>query len=246
MNQFFQHIQRFLILVSITTATQGAPVKTHLLNSPDSILLKVDEIRNPSADYEMRVLVKSGDNFQDEKSFSVFLSGNHKTLIKTIEPARDHGRNLLMLNEEMWAYVPNLKRTIRVGLSQRLSGQTANGDISRMRWSGDYSPTVESQNQFEWILLLKAKKKGLTYDQIRVWVEKKSYRPLRSLFLTVSGLPLKKATYRQYRTLVGRERPSQIEIQDATKSSDKSLIVIEKMNVRSFPEATFRQSSLSD
>ena len=68
-----------------------------------------------------------------------------------------------MLDENMWVFIPNLKRSVRVGLSQKLTGQAANGDISRMRWSGDYTPKLLKETKKSWLLHLQAKKKGLTH-----------------------------------------------------------------------------------
>ena len=41
-----------------------------------------------------------------------------------------------------------------------------------MRWAKDYSPTIEKETDKEWVLLLDAKKKGLTYEKIRAHIEK--------------------------------------------------------------------------
>ena len=107
----------------------------------------------------MKVTVLSGKQNEDRSEFDVSIQGNEKTLIKTLAPTRDRGRNLLMLQEEMWAFIPNLNRAVRVSLSQKLTGQTANGDISRMRWSGDYNPALESENEKEWVLFFHCKEK---------------------------------------------------------------------------------------
>ena len=45
--------------------------------------------------------------------------------------------------------MPSLKRAIRVSLSQKLMGEAANGDISRMRWYGDYNVKIEKQTNKE-------------------------------------------------------------------------------------------------
>ncbi|MBY0470710.1 outer membrane lipoprotein-sorting protein [bacterium] len=208
----------------------------------EEILAKVDNIRNPGSSFLMTVDVSSGGD--STSAFEVFVQGNNKTLVKTLEPPRDRGRNLLMLDEEMWAFVPNLKRSVRVSLSQKLTGQTANGDISRMRWKGDYEAVLESETPQQWILLLSAKKKGLTYDKVRAWVEKKSYRPLKAEFLTSSGKALKTAVYEEYKTMAGAIRPTQIRIQDAIRADDRSVITIQKMEVRTFPTSLFNQNSL--
>ncbi|NDD91825.1 outer membrane lipoprotein-sorting protein [bacterium] len=206
--------------------------------SAGEILKSVDEVRNPSESYQMRVRI--GDSL-----FEVKIDGNSKTLIKTLEPARDLGRDMLMLGEEMWAYIPNLKRSVRVSLSQKLTGQAANGDISRMRWAGDYLPRVSAETGQSWTLDLTALKKGLTYERIRVDVEKKTFHPIRAEFQTSSQKPLKRATFGKYRMVAGRMRPTELEIESAVNSNDRSVLQVETMEKKSFPSSLFNPQRFS-
>lgn len=208
------------------------------------ILKKADEIRNPGSSYFMKVEVKSSGSENEPSIYEVYLKGNSKTLVKALAPARDKGRNMLMIDEDMWAYVPNLKRAVRVSLSQKLSGQTANGDISRTRWSGDYTPKIEKTEDKHWILYLKADKKGLTYDRIRVWVAKKNFRPEKAEYLSLSDKVLKKVEYKGFKGIAGGERPTEIHIQDALNETEKSVITIQSMEVREHPDSLFNQNNL--
>lgn len=210
--------------------------------SADEIIKKADDIRNPGESYLMKVSVSSEGT--DTSVFEVSINGNDKTFIKTLEPARDSGRNMLMLDEEMWAYIPNLKRAVRISLSQKLTGQAANGDISRMRWSGDYDAKIEKETGKDWTIYLTAKKKGLTYDKIRTRIHKKTFRPIVADFLTPAGKPLKRATYSEYKKRLGKERPHLIRIQDAIRKDDVSEIRILDMQIKTFPASLFNQNSL--
>lgn len=213
---------------------------------PDAndILARADAVRNPADSYVMRAQITSSDNPSLPSLFEVAIQGNEKTLVKTLEPKRDRGRNLLMLGEEVWAYLPNLERTVRVSLAQRLSGQAANGDISRMRWSGDYTPRMEREDNAAWTLRLTAKRKGLTYDRLRVWVEKQTYRPLKAELLTDGGRPFKLAIYTHYRDLAGALRPTEIVLEDAEDPQQRSSIEILAMEQRDLPAALFHLRSL--
>ncbi|NBU20906.1 outer membrane lipoprotein-sorting protein, partial [bacterium] len=150
---------RFLLHLCYLFFLLYAPLTFGSTPSVDDILQKADEVRNPSQSYSMKVRVLRGEAKEFTSSFEVFIQGNQKTLIRTLEPNRDRGRNLLMLGEEMWAFIPNLNRSVRVSLSQKLTGEAANGDLSRMRWSGDYSAVIEKQGAEQWTLLLTARKK---------------------------------------------------------------------------------------
>lgn len=229
-----------LVLFSVFLGVQNAVAAD---NAAD-ILKKADEIRNPGNSYFMKVEVKSTGSENEPSVYEVYLKGNSKTLVKVLAPARDKGRNMLMIDEDMWAYVPNLKRAVRVSLNQKLSGQTANGDISRTRWTGDYTPTIQSSDDKYWVLYLKADKKGLTYDRIRVWVLKKGYRPDKAEYLSLNDKVLKKVEYKAFKGIAGGERPTEIHIQDALNESEKSVIAIQSMEVREHPESLFNQNNL--
>jgi outer membrane lipoprotein-sorting protein len=214
--------------------------------APATILKRADDVRNPADSYLLKVQVTSSDRPDDPSEFEVSLQGNTKTLIKTVKPAKDRGRNMLMLGEEMWAYLPNLKRSVRVGLNQKLVGQAANGDISRMRWSGDYDAQIESETEKEWTLLLTANKKGLTYDSVRAWIEKKTFRPVKAEYLSLSGKVLKKAKWGDYRELCGMVRPGEILIKDAVRPDDQSTIKALAMEVKEFDSSIFSPDGMAE
>lgn len=207
------------------------------------LLAEIDKYRNPSDAYQMQVKIVSS-NEKEESSFLVYLKGNNKTLIKVLGPKKMMGRNMLMIGENMWVYVPNIRRSVRVSLNQKLTGEAANGDISRMRWAGDYSHKIEKKDNKQWELFLEATKEGLTYSKIRVWIDANDKRPLKAEFLTLSGKIIKTATYEDYKKTLGMMRPAKIHIVDNLKKDQYSDIFIEKMENKNFPDAMFTEKSL--
>jgi outer membrane lipoprotein-sorting protein len=210
--------------------------------SAESILEKADEIRNPSSTYKMEVSVESTN--ESTFRFEINIGGKDSSLIRTLEPSREVGKNYLMLNENMWAYIPNIKRSIRVTLNQKLTGQAANGDISRMRWHGDYDAKIESENTGEWVLFLTAKKAGLTYDKIRVSIDKKTFRPVHGEYLTTQGKLLKKIQFVEYAAMAGAIRPIKMVLTNAQKEGDQSTLRILKMAESTFPSNFFTEGNL--
>lgn len=207
------------------------------------LLEEVDKYRNPSDSYLMQVKIISS-NEKEEASFLVYLKGNNKTLIKVLGPKKNLGRNMLMIGENMWVHVPNIRRSVRVSLNQKLTGEAANGDISRMRWAGDYTHKIEKKGAKEWELFLEANKSGLTYSKIKVWIDAKDKRPLKAEFLTLSGKTIKTATYEDYQQTLGMNRPRKIHIVDNLKKDQYSNILIEKMENKNFPDSMFSEKSL--
>jgi outer membrane lipoprotein-sorting protein len=203
--------------------------------NPAEWVKKADNIRNPADSFEMKIKVESPEN---TSVFQVYLKGQDKTLVVTKEPSRDKGRNMLMLDRDFQAYVPNLKRSMRLSLAQKLSGQVANGDISRTRWYGDYDVTKEKENAAEAQLLLKGKKDNLTYAWIRLWLKKPNFQPVRAEYLGLNGKTvLKRASFEGYKSIAGAVRPTTLKIEDTNKQS--STIEILEMNPKSYDDSFF-------
>jgi outer membrane lipoprotein-sorting protein len=210
--------------------------------SADEILKKADNVRNPLDSFKMNVEVVNDDN--EKTSFDVLTKGKDKTVIRTTFPAKDKGRNMLMLKEDMWLYLPNLNKSVRVGLNQKLTGQAANGDICRMRWHGDYKVKIEKSTPKEWVLFLEAERKGLTYDKIRLFVEKSNFRPKKAEYLNLSGQTLKNAIFSNYKTLVGEMRPTEIKISDVKSDASFSVVKIRQLEKATFQDSIFQQTNL--
>lgn len=214
--------------------------------TPDEIVEKADEVRHPSGSYFIKVEVTNTNKQERNHLFHVAIKDNKKTRIETIKPATSKGRNLLMIGDNMWAYVPSLGRAVRVGINQKISGEAVNSDISRMRWTGDYYAKIEKETGSEWQILLTSKKRGLTYDKIRLWIEKFSFNPSRAEYLTIGEKVLKNVTFKDYRYLAQKVRPGKIIIQDAVRKNDQSVIKILKMEKREFPEVLFNKDHIGE
>ncbi|MCX6129454.1 MAG: outer membrane lipoprotein-sorting protein, partial [Proteobacteria bacterium] len=197
----FMHLMISGLIILSTTLLEAAP-------SAEDILKASDDVRNPAAAFLMLVDVKDQDGANS--SFEVKTLGQNKTLIKTLSAAHSKTSALLMIDQDMWAYIPSLKRAVRVSLQQKLSGQAANGDIARMRLAGDYDVRIESEDGLNWILFLSANKKGLTYDRIRLWVSKNGFRPQKAEYLSLNSEALKTASFENYGLIAGSQRPQTI------------------------------------
>lgn len=228
--------------VATATSTAASAGLSPAQLSATEILARADEIRSPSGSYQMQVEVESSDG--SKSSFQVDISGKDATLIKSQAPAREVGKNFLMIGQDMWAYLPNIRRSIRVALNQKLSGQAVNGDISRMRWRDDYEPTLEKDEADAWILLLRSISTGTTYEGVRVWIAKDSFRPIKGEFLTKSGRILKRVQYAEYRDIGGGLRPTVVRIENADKADEFSVLRIISMREKEFSSSHFTQSAL--
>lgn len=236
-HQMLQNISIRLLILSFVSINLLAA--TFL---PKEILEKADEVRNPGQSYFIEASITHKNDYS--QSFYVAIQGYDHTRIETISPAKDRGRNMLMLEQNMWVFLPSIGRETRVSLNQKLMGEAANGDLSRLRWSNDYMAILIEETPEQWELLLTARREGLTYEKMRLWVQKETFYPLRAQYLTRGEKVLKEVSYENFRMMEGRMRPSRIVIQDALRPAERSTIDISHMQVRTWDSFYFHKSEL--
>ncbi len=228
---------------SAGTATGEAP-------TPEEILRLADEVRNPQIDYTVRVTITSVKPGKTPRIgvYAVMVKGQDKTVIKTMSPASDRGRILLMREGDLWAFLPQVSKPLRISLRERLLGDVANGDLARANFSGDYRPEllrVEMLDGTEhYVLELTAKSERVTYAKVVLWIQTATFHPSRAEFYAVSGRLLKTCRYERYQQVADRLRPTRLVMTDALNRQQQSTLDYERVTVTPLPEKYFTKDYL--
>ena len=141
----------------------------------ESLLRRSDTYRNGWPSYVVHVKITNYESGKsdEEALYEVSQKGTDKTYVEFMSP-RDKGRHLLMLGDDMWIYLPDTSRPIRITPLERLSGDASNGDVARTNYAVDYSPvylrTEKVGTEQCYLLELDAKRKGSTYHRILYWL----------------------------------------------------------------------------
>jgi len=229
------------------TLAADAPAVDHLARE---LLLRADRIRFPEEDFQVDIVITTSvpDSEPDERSYRILSKGNSQTLVQTTAPAIDRNQILLMRDHDLWAFLPNLSQPIRLPLSQRLTGQVANGDLARANYVGDYEPTILRKEKLDGemydVLQLDAVDNWVTYRKVLYWINAKNARPHKAEFYAVSGRLLKTAYYRDFDTLGGEIRPTRLIIEDALRKGHRSELEYSDMVLRNLPDKIFTKDYL--
>ena len=109
----------------------------------------------------------SADEAGDVREYKVMSRGNENTIVLTESPASERGQALLMRGRDLWIFMPTVSQPVRLSLSQRLTGQVANGDLARANFAGDYTAALAGKKSVDgedaWVLDLTAAGRGVTY-----------------------------------------------------------------------------------
>ncbi|HEB97997.1 MAG TPA: outer membrane lipoprotein-sorting protein [Thiotrichales bacterium] len=238
------------LLLFLLTAHLATPVATAATPDAQTIVQRADRIRFPAGGYQVdvRVTTERKGSKPEVRIYRILSKGNDRSLVTTLYPATDRGQILLMRDQDLWVFLPRVSQPIRLPLSQRLTGQVANGDLARANFAGDYDARLEGREDIEGrhyhVLELKAARRGVTYHRVRYWVEEKTYRPFKAEFYSRSGKLLKVCHYQGYRRLGDTERPTRLVMEDRLRGQERSVMDYSKLKPRKLPDKIFTKSYL--
>jgi outer membrane lipoprotein-sorting protein len=215
-----------------------------------SLVERADRIRFPAESFQVDVGIvtnKAGQEPETRK-YRVLSKGNDNTVVMVTEPASERGQIILMKGRDLWIFMPDVSQPIRIALSQRLTGQVANGDLARANFAGDYHPrllrteTIDSETYN--VLELTAVDRGVTYQKVIYWVGQKNDWPFKAEFYSLSNRLLKTCKYENYRTMEGQPRPTRLVMEDAMRGGEQSVLEYENMKLRELPDKIFTKDYL--
>lgn len=214
------------------------------------ILRRADRIRFPENAFQVDVAITtfSPGAGPDQRAYRILSKGNNQTLVQTMAPAADRDQILLMRDRDLWAFLPNLSQPIRLPLSQRLTGQVANGDLARSNFAGDYEPKILRKEKIDGdtyhVLQLDAVDNWVTYRRVLYWVNATNYHPYKAEFYALSGRLLKTSYYQEFRALGGEPRPTRLVVEDALHHGNRSVLEYSNMVDRDLPDKIFTKDYL--
>ena len=130
--------------LTIAAAAVVALVTPALADEAADIVRDADRFRRPAESFVWQITITSQEARKSPSvdGFEVFVKGTGRSLVKFVAPPRNAGRSLLALGRDLWIYLPDAGKPVRIPFSQRLVGQVANGDVARADYAGDYAVTL--------------------------------------------------------------------------------------------------------
>lgn len=205
--------------------------------SADELIRKYDAAMSPVVfDSLMSMVVHRQDGTTRTYKFRALKHHDDKVRTWFFEPAASRGQEMLKVGDNLWVYMPNLKRALRIAARDSFQGgDFANGDIMRVNYVADYKAArVPSADPQVFALDLKAKTAEATYDRIKLWMSKNKQLPVKAEYYAASGKLLRTATFEDVKSFRGLERPSRIVMHNelATKRYTEITALDLKVNVQ--------------
>ena len=217
-----------------------------LLNAT-SILQEIDRKLTPVSAVMYKKLINIEPD-GEKKEFLLFQAKKDKDKMVSLflEPDSEKGRATLRLGDNMWLYIPNVGRPLRITSMQSVVGGVFNNaDIMRLDFSTEYS-VVKEEDKGEYLLLeLKAKNETVSYDKLLMQVDKKSLSPIQIECYTSTQMLIKTLYYKRPKDFGdGIVRPSVIETSSPMYKGYKSIMIYGKITKKEFVDEDFTLDNL--
>jgi len=211
------------------------------------ILRKVDRNLEPES-YEMyRKLINIEPN-GNRKEFVLYSvkKGRDKVAALFLAPPSDKGRATLRLGDNMWLYIPNVGKPVRITSLQSITGGVFNNaDILRLDYSEEYQVESMQDEKDGHLLTLKAKTGEVAYDRLKMWVDRKLLLPVKIEAYAASGMLIKTLHFRDIKDFGGGiRRPATVETDSPLHKGYKSVMLYSEVKRRELPDSVFTLTNI--
>ena len=213
-----------------------------VLGPGNQILIKLDRNLSPVSYESYRKLINIEPNGR-KREYVLFTvkKGADKVAALFLSPASEKGRSTLRLDENMWLYIPNVGKPIRItSLQSVVGGVFNNSDILRLDYAAEYFVEKMEELSDKYVLHLKAKTKTVAYDKLKMWVDKDKILPIKVQCLTEASMLIKTIYFKQTRDFGNKiVRPSVIETDSPLHKGYKSVMLFANIKKRTFKDEVF-------
>ncbi len=223
------------------------PVQASALDG-NEILKQVDERMQPES-YEMyRKLINiEPDGKKKEFTLYTIKKGQEKMIALFLAPESEKGRSTLRLGDNMWLYIPNVGRPIRItSLQSVVGGIFNNSDILRLDYHLEYEATAISEEGEYYLLDLVARTSSVAYASLKMKVEKKNLLPINIDCFAASGMLIKTLKYSKVQDFGdGIVRPAMLETSSPLQKGYTSVMLFAKVKKKELSDEVFSLNYLS-
>jgi len=214
----------------------------------DNLLQQIDKKMAPGSSESYKKLI----NIEPDGTKKEFLlyqarKGSNKMVSAFLKPESEKGRTTLRVDDNMWLYLPEVGKAIRITSMQSVVGGVFNNsDIMRLDFGTEYDIVSQKDKGDEIIVETKAKTDTVAYDKLIMTVDKKTTTPKEIECYTSTGMLIKTLYYKNIKDFGnGIIRPAAMETKSPLYQGYTSIMVYGKITPKEFSEESFTLENLS-
>jgi len=185
---------------------------------------------------------KEGKLYKTLKA-KIYYKKDKGTLMEFLEPAREKGKKILLVKDNMWLFVPSVSKPLRLSAKDSFMGTSfTNRDLMDYDLKNDYKAKILKETDKHYKLELTATNKNVSYPKVIVDVDKRHILPTKEELYTLSGDLIKIIEFSEPKDFSGKIRPSVITVIDMLNQKNYTKVVLENLQQKQIKDTIFSPS----
>lgn len=192
-------------------------------------------------------------NYERSLTMQIFTRGMDDTLMRIEAPRKEKGTATLKKGNEMWNYVPKIKKLVRIPPSMMMGSwmgsDLTNDDVVRASsWEDDYTAQYidEGAAADEWCVEYVPKPSAaVTWSRVVGCFEKGTFMPRRQIFYDEKKRKARTMSFSEVKEMDGRTFPSVMVLEPHLEEGHRTTIRYDDMDFdAALPPNTFSLNAL--
>jgi outer membrane lipoprotein-sorting protein len=207
--------------------------------TPKEILDYVDDLYRGESSYGKMTMKVQTEHWTREMKLEGWSEGKEKSLFRILAPKKEKGMATLKSGENIWNYLPKVKRVIKLPSSMMggswMGSHLTNDDLvkeSRMAEDYDFENTFRGERDGREIIEITCNPKpkaAVVWGKVVVVVRESDYMPLKVQYYDEDMELARTMTFEDIKKMGGRTIPVVIRIVPADKPDEYTLFTYEKV-----------------
>ncbi|WP_321375129.1 outer membrane lipoprotein-sorting protein [uncultured Draconibacterium sp.] len=204
-----------------------------------AIIKQADEkFRGESSRGEMTMIIER-PGWSRTVSMKNWTLGNDYSLIYITAPAKEKGQVFLKRDKEMWNWVPNIERMIKIPPSMMMqswmgSDFTNDDLVKESQMAKDYSNKLLGEEEVDGyscykIELIPHEDAPVVWGKVIMWVSKEELHWLKAEFYDEDGFLVNTEILTDVKMMDDREMPTRLEMIPADEEGNKTVMIFDKI-----------------
>ena len=227
-----------LVISTLVIIGLGTSVMAKEMTGED-ILEKVDKkMDSETRDFVLDMTIVNENGQKRDRKITIKTKGENKGLVKFLEPGDVKDTALLTVEEndqeDMWLYLPALGNVKKIA-SHNKNGNFMGTDftyndidmVGGSNYEADYESKLVGEEKIRGDICYKLSttptKESINYSEMKMWVRKSDYMPLKLEFYDQDGNLKKVMTNKNYRDIDSHLTPEEIVMENVQKGTKTIL-----------------------
>jgi len=214
--------------------------------SANDLIKAAEKVMYPNAKVEATLVFNDGKGRVDSFGMTFYTRDlNQRIIVRFTSPATSIGNDLLMIEQNVWAYDKRSNRVLKIPSNQSFGGSGFSyGDVVRLNWSDNYNATITGQSVDQWQLELIAKDRNAPYYRIALTIDKVGGWPIKGTCYARSGAIVKELVYAGLKNAGTGRKPVTLTVTSPDNPGETTVMTLLRETPKNLPEQIFNRRNL--